>query len=78
MDLQEYNRLSQHNQYDLVFIKGGFINYYIKGEARYALYSLFNFFVEVEYNASKNKILNLIVFDDGKLLDRYLILTDLK
>ncbi|SDX31933.1 hypothetical protein SAMN05216556_12452 [Aequorivita viscosa] len=44
----------------------------------FTLYSLFKFFVEVEYNRTKNKIINLIAFEEGKLLERYWILTDLK
>lgn len=35
-------------------------------------------FVEVKFNITQNKIMNLIVFTEGKLLDRYWILTDLK
>lgn len=64
--------------YDLEFTKGDFVNYYLRGETRYILYSLFNFFVEVEFNITQNKIMNLIVFAEGRVLDRYWILTDLK
>jgi hypothetical protein len=78
LSINEFNTLIQHDQYDLVFTKGDFVNYYLKRETRYALYSLFKFYVEVEYNISKNKISNLIAFEEGKLLDRYWILTDLK
>lgn len=72
-----YKSLVPNEQYDLVFTQGDFINYYLKGEIRYVLYGLFKFFVEVEYNVSKNKISNLIPFEEGKLLDRYCILTEL-
>lgn len=78
LTFQNFKDLAQNEQYDLVFTQGDFINYYLKGETRYALYSLFNFFVEIEYNVRKNKILNIIAFEDGKLLDRYWVLTDLK
>jgi len=57
----------------LVFIKGNFIDYYVKEENRYSLYSLFNFFVEVEYSVPKNNIVNLVAFEKRKLLDRYWI-----
>ncbi len=73
-----FKKLTQHEQYDLVFTRGNFVDYYLKGETRFALYSIFKFFVEVEYNVPKNKIINLITFEDGKLLERYWILTDLK
>lgn len=77
LSFQDFKDLAQNEQYDLVFSQGDFINYYLKGETRYALYSLFNFFVEIEYNVRKNKILDIIAFEDGKLLDRYWVLTDL-
>lgn len=35
-------------------------------------------FVEVEFNINQNKIMNLTAFEEGKLLERYWILTDLK
>ncbi len=75
--LSKFNELKTHDKYDLVFTQGDFINYYLKGETRYALYSLFNFFVEIEYNVRKNKILDIIAFEDGKLVDKYWVLTDL-
>ncbi|MAB38701.1 MAG: hypothetical protein CL528_01940 [Aequorivita sp.] len=77
LSFHDFKNLAQQEQYDLVFTQGDFINYYLKEEIRYVLYSLFKFFVEVEYNVSKNKISNLIAFEEGKLLDRYWILTEL-
>ncbi|SRX74749.1 hypothetical protein [Aequorivita antarctica] len=73
----DFNKLNQHEQYDLVFSKGDFVNYYLKGEVRYALYSLCKSFVEVEFNVSRNRILNLRAFEEGLLLDKYWITTDL-
>lgn len=78
MSFHDFKNLLQHEQYDLVFTKGDFINYYLKGEIRYALYSLYTFFVEIEYNVSLNRILNLETFEEGLLLDKYWINTDLK
>jgi hypothetical protein len=78
LSFYDFKNLPPHEQYDLVFTQGDFINYYLKGEIRYVLYSLIKFFVEVEYNVSENKILNLVAFEEGKLLDRYWILTDLQ
>jgi len=76
ISFHDFKNLPQQEQYDLVFTQGDFINYYLKGEIRYVLYGLFKFFVEVEYNVSKNKISNIIAFEEGKLLDRYWILTE--
>jgi hypothetical protein len=71
LSINDFNILTQHEQYDLVFTKGDFVNYYLKGATRYALYSLFKFFVEVEYNVSRNRIINLKAFEEGMLLDKY-------
>lgn len=76
--LSQFNNLKAHDKYDLVFTKGDFVNYYLKGDIRYALYSLFKFYVEIEYNLPNNEISNLVAFEDGLLLDRYWILTNLQ
>ncbi len=39
--MQPFNRLTIHEQYDLVFTKGEFVNYFLKGKTRFALYSIF-------------------------------------
>lgn len=78
LSIIDFNELNQHERYDQLFTKGDFINCYLKGDCRYALYSLFKFFVEVEYNVIQNKIVNLIAFKEGQLLERYWILTELK
>jgi len=54
------------------------INYLLYQTEVVALYSLFKFFVEIEYNVSLNRILNLEAFEEGILLDKYWITTDLK
>ncbi|WP_339699274.1 hypothetical protein [uncultured Marixanthomonas sp.] len=76
--LEQYNNLESDEQHNLVFTKGYFVDYYIKEEKRYSMYSLFKFFVEVEYSVTQNKIVNLVAFQEGKLLERYYIVTDLK
>ena len=69
--LEQYNNLESDEQHNLVFTKGYFVDYYIKEEKRYSLYSLFNFFVEVEYSLLIFKILSLETFEEGRLLDTY-------
>ena len=56
MTILEFKSLSNHDKYDLTFNEGVFIEYFIKGYLRFALYSLFNFFIEVEFDVSTNKI----------------------
>ncbi len=77
ISIKSFNRLTVHEQYDLVFTQGKFVNYFIKGRSRFALYSIFNFFVEIEYHITTNTLKNLIPFEDGVLLDRYWVITDL-
>jgi len=71
MTIKEFDKLSEHERYDITFTQGNFIEYWIEGNQRFALYAVFMFYVEVEYNATENKIKNMISFDDGKLLDKY-------
>lgn len=72
LSLEEYGELPDHDKYDLVFKQGDFIDVYIKQDSRFVLYSLFKFFVEVEYHASENKIIGIDSFLDGESLDKHL------
>jgi len=71
ISLREFEMLSEHERYDITFTEGVFIEYWIEGDTRFALYAVFMFYVEVEYNTTENKIKNMISFDDGLLLDKY-------
>ncbi|MGB6083871.1 hypothetical protein [Moheibacter sp.] len=71
LSLEEYEKLSDHDKYDLVFKQGDFIDIHIKSDSRFVLYSLFTFFVEVEYKVSQNKISGIDYFIDGDKLERY-------
>ena len=71
MTLQAFNKLELFKQYDLVFTQGDFLEYWFDEPKRYALYSLFMFFVEIEYNRLDNKIIGLVSFEEGKLLNKY-------
>lgn len=71
MTIKEFDKLSEHERYDITFNQGDFIEYWIERNQRFALYAVFMFYVEVEYNTEENKIKNLISFDDGELLDKY-------
>lgn len=57
-----YSQLSEHDQYDLIFRNGEFINSTEKDSVRFVLYKLFGFYVEVSYNISDNKIFSLKSF----------------
>jgi hypothetical protein len=71
MTIKEFDKLSEHERYDIIFTQGDFIEYWFEENQRFALYAIFMFYVEVEYNPIDNKIINMISFDDGELLDKY-------
>ncbi|QIG90354.1 hypothetical protein G6R40_12110 [Chryseobacterium sp. POL2] len=56
----DYKQLSVNDQYDLVFKEGVFLGASEIGSRKFALYQLYNFYVEVEYDADANKIVNLV------------------
>lgn len=52
-------------------MKGYFLDEYHENDKRFALYALYKFFIEVEYDIEKNKITNKVSFIYGEKLDRY-------
>ncbi|MFC0344889.1 hypothetical protein [Epilithonimonas hispanica] len=58
----DYTFLSQDNQYDLLFSLGEFIDSAEKGSAKYVLYKLFNFYVEVVYDSQNNFVKQISSF----------------
>ena len=69
--LYQYKLLSNHEQYDLLFTQGDFLDMIIAGNSRFVVYELFKFFVEIEYNNKENKIIGLKSFVTGKIMDKY-------
>ncbi|WP_405350689.1 hypothetical protein [Nonlabens sp. Asnod3-H03] len=64
--------LQEQQQYDVVLNGlGVYLDNHINGHQRYNLYAINRFFVEVEYNSTTNKIVNLRAFKAGDLLDKY-------
>jgi len=72
MTLYEFKLLDKEQQYDVTFNQGAFIEYQLELNRRFALYAVDKFFVEIEYDAEENKILKLLSFIQGPLLDRYI------
>lgn len=58
----EYSQLPESKQYELVFREGEFIDSSVKNEVKFALYKLYNFYVEVIYDTKDNKILGITSF----------------
>ena len=71
MTLYEFKLKSDHEQYDIVFTKGEFIDYHLEESKRYALYAVSKFFVEIEYDHWSNEVTGKRSFVEGDLLNRY-------
>ena len=69
--LYEFKLLSDHQQYDVIFTEGTFIDALIEENTRYALYAVDLFFVELEYDVASNKIVGKTSFVAGENLNRY-------
>ncbi len=58
----EYTSLSDHDQCNLLFTTGDFVDVKIVGNKRYLLYRVYNFYVELTYDTENNTILDKVVF----------------
>ena len=76
LSLYDFKLLTDHEQYDLVFSEGTFIDTLIEDNTRYALYAVDLFFVEIEYDVARNKIVGKTSFVTGEKLNRYSRLMD--
>ena len=76
LSLYDFKLLTDHEQYDVVFSEGTFIDALIEENTRYALYAVELFFVEIEYDVARNKIVGKTSFVTGEKLNRYSRLMD--
>jgi hypothetical protein len=72
MKLYEFLRLSDEEQYNTTWKIGVLVDQFIKDGIAINLYAINEFFVEVYYDQSDNKILYKKHFKQGELLDKYL------
>jgi hypothetical protein len=72
MGLYEYNQLSLDEKANVLWQHGNFLISRKEGENGFNLYSLFDFYVEVQASNSTNKIENIITFKTKRLLEPYL------
>ncbi|AWH85329.1 hypothetical protein HYN59_09455 [Flavobacterium album] len=72
MKLNEYKRLSEEEQYRILWDEGVLIDACIEGEVKKLLYAIDNFYVELWSHAISNKVLWKLSFKQGKLLEKYL------
>lgn len=62
----EYTQLSEHDQCDMVFRTGEFVDSTEIASNRYVLYKLYNFYVEVLYDSQTNSIKAISSFLSAK------------
>ena len=72
MNLYEFTKLSEEQQYNTTWAIGTLVDQFIKDGIAINLYVINEFFVEVYYDQSENKILYKKHFKQGELLDKYL------
>ncbi|MFL9843870.1 hypothetical protein [Flavobacterium rhizosphaerae] len=72
MKLYDYKKLTEEEQYRILWQKGELIDACIEGEIRKLLYAIDNFYVELWCHALTNKFIWKLSFKQGKLLEKYL------
>lgn len=72
MKLNEYKKLSEDEQYSLLWEKGVLVDACIEGEVKKLLYAIDNFFIELWCHVITNKVLWKLSFKQGRLLEKYL------
>lgn len=71
MTIYEFAKLNGEEKANKTW-KGTFLAHREKGNTKFALYSVENFFVEVTYRSSDNEILGFSPSQTNRLLDDYL------
>lgn len=72
MKLYHYAALDGKAQWDQLWDLGTYLVHFVKGDMKYVLYGLGDFFVEVRYDRVHNRILGKKHFRKGQELDKYL------
>lgn len=71
MTMEDFNKLDFDSKLYEVVDYGVFVDNYVTSKVRINCYSLHKFFVELEYDGSENKIINVSAFLDGPQLNKY-------
>lgn len=72
MNLYDFSRLSDDEQYNTTWDIGVLVDQYFQESLIINLYAINEFFVEVYYDKVSNKILYKKAFKQGELLTKYL------
>jgi len=72
MTLHDFNKLDGAGKLITVWMKGTFLESHHTENETYKLYSLDMFYVEIKFEAAENRITEVISFEEGHLLDKYI------
>lgn len=73
MKIYEFLSLDDPLQYQAVWDLGKHIDDIIVDKVHYQLYAVGDFYVEIHYNVTENKIIGKLAFRTGEPLEKYLI-----
>lgn len=74
-----FNHLSNSGKYALLELHGTYLNcFYYSNSYKICLFSMFNYYVEVYYRESNDKLLGATAFDDDDTLQPFLETTDIR
>lgn len=72
MTLYEFRMLNDAMQYQATWEFGVHIDNIIYNNIHYQLYAISDFYVEIQYSATDNKIVGKLPFKTGEALEKYL------
>lgn len=72
MKLYEFLILSDELQYQTVWESGVHVYNIVYNRIHHQLYAINDFYVEIHYSVSDNKIIGKLAFKQGDALDKYL------
>ncbi len=71
MTLYEFNLIDKEDQCHTVWNNGTFIDSVTSGDFKMVLYAIDKFFIEVQYDSERNRIIGMKSFKHGLLIDKY-------
>jgi hypothetical protein len=72
MNLSEFLILSDERQYQAVWELGVHIDNIVYNRVHHQLYTISDFYIEIHYSVSDNKIIGKLAFRSSDTLDKYL------
>ncbi len=71
MDLYEFQNLKTEDQWDELWEKGKYAGSFTSEDLAIELYTVYGFYVEVEFDTRNGSTLGINAFEDGPRLEKY-------